>query len=181
MRPPALALLGIACSAALGAACKCEGKGRRATRDAASAPTPRDAAPRPVVPDKIEGWLTLDGKPLEILRCRPGHEGTVYIDLVTAAGALRFVGGETERMFWNADPDANRRGAPLDCSIPHRSWGGGQRADGTAYFRGELALECQGPPGALRGKVALDCGNIDSYERGLLDERRREKREELDR
>jgi hypothetical protein len=169
MRPPALALLGLACGAALSPACKDK--------------APGGAAPRPVAPDQIEGTLTLDGKPLEIAMCRPGREGTLYVDLVTGVGALRFVGGEAERMYWNPRAEANERGAPIACSIPHRSWGGGTRVeDGTSYFRGELAFTCAGGAGAvgaLAGKVSLDCGNISPLERKLLDESRRRKREEL--
>lgn len=178
-RPPALALLGAACVAAVAPACK----GDRAD-EPVPAPGPGSgsaiapAAPRPVVPDKIEGTLSLDGKPLAIARCRPGHEDTVYVDLVTAAGALRFVSGETERMFWSPRPDANERGAPIECSIPLRSWGGAQRPeDGTTYFRGELAFSCRMPAGPLTGKVSLECGNISPLERSLLDDGRRRRRE----
>ena len=175
MRPPALALLGFACSAALLAACS----GKQADEEKPPPPMRVDAAPRLIVPDKIEGTLALDGRPLEILRCRPGHEGTVYVDLVTAAGALRFVSGETERMFWNPRPEANERGAPIECSIPHRSWGGTRRPeDGTTYFRGELAFSCRGVPGAIEGKVSLECGNISPFERALLDDGRRRRRAE---
>ena len=181
MRLPALALLGFACSALLGSACS----GKKADEEepppmrgnAAPSPMRGDASPRPIVPDKIEGTLALDGRPLEILRCRPGHEGTVYVDLVTAAGALRFVSGETERMFWNPRPEANERGTPIACSIPHRSWGGTRRPeDGTTYFRGELAFSCRGSAGAIEGKVSLECGNISPFERALLDDGRRRRR-----
>jgi len=175
MRPPARALLEIAGCVALAAACS----GKK--DDDAPPPAPGSGevvAPRPVVPDRIEGTLTRDGQPLEIVRCRPGHAGTVYVDLVTAAGALRFVSGDADHMYWNPRPEANERGASLDCSIPHRSWGGARRdEDGTAYFRGELAFECQGAAGAFRGKVSLDCGNISPLERALLDDGRRRRRE----
>jgi hypothetical protein len=171
-RPPARALLGIACGAAIAAACS----DRKA--DEAKPPPSGDAAPRPVVPDRIEGTLSRDGKPLELVRCRPGHEGTVYVDLVTAAGALRFVGGEAEHMYWNPRPEANERGTPIDCSIPYRSWGGARRdEDGTAYFRGELAFSCRGAAGAFTGRVSLECGNISPLERSLLDDGRRRRRE----
>jgi len=184
MRPPAPAPRGIALgvavvvASALSPACK----GRRRHHDPGPGPAlaPGHAGARPAVPDKIEGTLTLDGKPLEIVRCRPGHEETVHVDMVTAAGALRFVGGEAARMFWNPRPDANGRGQAISCEIPHRSWGGGTRADGGAYFRGELAFSCEGPP-AITGKVSLDCGNISPIEREGLDEQRRRKREELER
>ena len=172
MRPQALALLAIACAVA------CEGK----KSDEAKPAKPADAAPRPVVPDKIEGTLTLDGKPLEIVKCRPGHEDTVYVDLVTSAGVLRFVSGQASRMYWNPGPDRSERGAPIECSIPHRSWGGARRPeDGTAYFRGELAFTCDGPAGELVGKVSLECGNISPFERSLLDDGRRRRREAQDR
>jgi hypothetical protein len=178
MRPPALALLGIACSAALSPGCK----GDRADEARPPPLPPADAgsaAPRPAVPDKIDGTLMLDGKPLEIVRCRPGRDTAIYVDLVTASGALRFVGGEATRMYWNPKPDATERGAAIECEIPHRSWGGGTRKDGATYFRGELAFSCRGPAGALEGKVSVDCGNISPLERKLLDDGRRRKREEL--
>ncbi len=175
-----LALLGLA--AVIACKGKQAGEARPTPADAArAAVAPADAAPRPAVPDKIEGTLTLGGKPLEVTRCRPGRDGSLYLDLVTAAGALRFVGGEATRMYWNPRPDAAERGAAIECSIPHRSWGGGTRADGSSYFRGELAFSCRGPAGAFEGKLSADCGNISPLERNLLDESRRRKREELDR
>jgi hypothetical protein len=179
MRPPApagLVLLGLA--SALGCKGKPAGEGKPAPPDAARAAAAA-AAPAPPVPDKIEGTLTLDGKPLEVTRCRPGRDGTIFLDLVTAAGALRFVGGEGTKMYWNPRPDSAERGAAIECSIPHRSWGGGTRADGTSYFRGELAFSCRGSAGAFEGKLSADCGNITPMERSLLDESRRKKRDEL--
>ena len=176
MRPPALALLAIACAVA----CKGQRSDEAAPAPADAAPRVADAAPRVAVPDKLEGTLTLDGKPLELVKCRPGREGSIYVDLVTAAGALRFVGGEATQMYWNPRPDSRERGAPIECSIPHRSWGGGTRGDGTTYIRGELAFSCRGAAGALDGKVSVDCGNISPLERRLLDESRERKREELD-
>jgi hypothetical protein len=184
MRPPAPR--GIACRAALGLAAvaafalalapACKDRQDRGA-GAASGSAAADPAQRPPVPDRIEGTLTLDGQPLAIARCRPGHEDTVYVDMVTAAGALRFVSGQSEQMYWNPRPDANVRGEPIPCSIPHRSWGGARRDDGTAYFRGELAFSCRGAPGALVGKLSLECGNISPLERALLDDGRRRRRE----
>jgi len=177
----ALLALALACSAALVVGCDDKKPGR--SGPPAGSAAPGSAAPRSPVPDRIEGAITRDGAPLAITACRPGLEGlNVYVDLVTAAGALRFANSEAERMFWNPRPDANERGAPIDCEIPHRSWGGGQRADGSVYFRGELAFECRGAagaPGLLLGKVSLDCGNISALEHRLLDDRRREAREQL--
>ena len=183
MRPPALALLGLACSLALVPAC-----GRRKTRRGEPlTATPGDAAAgdaaaarRAPVPDRIEGTLTQDGEPLAITACRPGRDPQLYVDLVTAAGALRFVSGEDARLFWNPRPDEDKRGEAIACSIPHRSWGGGTRKDGAAYFRGELAFSCRDAPGAFEGKISLDCGDISSIEREGLDEQRRRKREEID-
>lgn len=166
MRPPGLALLALLGLLGPAGILGCKGK------------------PAPPVPDKIEGTLTLDGKPLEVVKCRPGRDGTIYLDLVTAAGALRFVGGEAAQMYWNPRPDANERGAAVACSIPHRSWGGGTRDGGATYFRGELAFACRGAPGApgaIEGKVSIDCGDISPLERQLLDESRRRKRDELER
>jgi hypothetical protein len=168
MRPPALALLAIAGIAA------CKDK-----RGGEAKPAPGLADAGPPAPDKLEGTLTLDGKPLELVKCRPGREGSIYVDLVTAAGALRFVGGEATQMYWSPGPDGSARGVQIACSIPHRSWGGGTRADGSTYFRGELAFSCRGAAGALDGKVSVDCGNISPLERRLLDETRDRKREEL--
>ncbi|HSK00491.1 MAG TPA: hypothetical protein VK932_04590 [Kofleriaceae bacterium] len=179
MRPRGLALLGLlALLGALGCKGKPAGEGKPAPADAARAAA-ADAAPAPAVPDRIEGTLTLDGEPLDVVKCRPGREGTIYLDLVTAAGALRFVGGEATKMYWNPRPDSAERGAAIECTIPHRSWGGGTRADGTSYFRGELAFSCRGAAGAFEGKLSADCGDISPGERRLLDESRRKKREEL--
>ncbi len=179
MRPRALlllALLGLA--GPLGCKGKPAGEGKPPPADAARAAA-ADVERAAAVPDRIEGTLTLDGKPLEVTRCRPGRDGTIYLDLVTAAGALRFVGGEATKMYWNPRPDSAARGAAIECTIPHRSWGGGTRADGTSYFRGELAFSCRGAAGAFEGKLSADCGNIRPAERSLLDESRRKKREEL--
>jgi hypothetical protein len=182
MRLPALALLGLACSVALAPACGRK-KTRRGERSAPGDAMPGDAgaARRAPVPDRIEGTLTLDDAPLAIAACRPGRDPALYVDLVTAVGALRFVSGEAERMFWNPRPAANTRGEAIACSIPHRSWGGGNRADGAAYFRGELAFSCRGAPGALEGKVSLDCGDIRPDERAGLDDQRHRLRDEQDR
>jgi hypothetical protein len=184
MRPRGLALLGLLGPAGLVGALGCKGKpageGKPAPADAArAAATDAAPAPTPTVPDKIEGTLTLDGEPLDVVKCRPGRDGTIYLDLVTAAGALRFVGGEATKMYWNPRPDSAEPGAAIECTIPHRSWGGGTRADGTSYFRGELAFSCRGTAGAFEGKLSADCGNISPGERSLLDESRRKKREEL--
>jgi hypothetical protein len=185
MRTPARALLALLAIAGI-AACKDK---RSDEAKPVPVPVPADAG-RPAEPDKLEGTLTLDGKPLELVKCRPGREGSIYVDLVTAAGALRFVGGEAAQMYWRPGPDGSARGAPpergipergipIECSIPHRSWGGGTRADGSTYFRGELAFSCRGAAGVLDGKVSVDCGNISPLERRLLDESRDRKREEL--
>lgn len=185
MRLPALALLGLACSVALAPAC--DRKKRRPGEPLASGdPTSGDAAAarRPPVPDRIDGTLTLGGQPLAITACRPGRDPQLYVDLVTASGALRFVSGESERLFWNPRPAAGTRGEPIACAIPHRSWGGGTRKDGAAYFRGELAFSCRAVPGVLdgvlEGKVSLDCGDISPLEREGLDAQRRRKRDELE-
>jgi hypothetical protein len=152
MRGLALVLLLVAC--------------RGEKQDAPDRAGPGDAAPRPVVPDAITGKLALDGKPLAITACGPGRDGSIFVDLVTAAGTLRWVAYEDHRMFWN--------GAPLDCGQVGRSWGGGTRPDGTTYFRGRLIFSCKGAVGTLDGDVTLDCGNIDSFERKKLDENRQQ-------
>jgi hypothetical protein len=145
-------------------------------------PPPEGAAARRAVPDQISGTLTFDGRPLAIKSCRPGQAGgLVHVDLVTASGALRFVAYDASQMFWNSQPESTERGAPLPCTELRRSWGGGPRPDGTAYFRGRLVFSCRGAAGAVAGDVTVDCGNISPLERQLLDQNRQQKLDELER
>lgn len=147
------------------------------------APPPADAAalvaPRPEVPDQIEGALTLDKKPLAIAACRPGREASIYVDLVTAVGALRFLAYESKQMYWNPRPESLERGTAVPCTDLRRSWGGGTRPDGSTYFRGHLIFTCRGAAGTLVGDVTVDCGDITPLERRLLDESRQKKLDEL--
>ncbi len=119
------------------------------------APSPGSAA-APAV--KIEGTLTIGGAPAPITACRPGHGVTTFVELVTAAGTLRF---ENKQLAWN--------GEVLACTKLDRSWGGGTRPDGTAYWRGTLRFECDRAP----GDVTVDCGGITPTERAQLDANRK--------
>jgi hypothetical protein len=124
-------------------------------------------APRPVVPDQIRGTLALDGAPLAITACKPGRDTAIHVDLVTARGTLRWIAYEEHKVLWN--------GAPVACARLTRTWGGGTRpTDRTTYVRAQLGFEC----GPLRGELELECGNIDPFERKLLDESRQKHLEE---
>ena len=172
MRPGALALLvaGGACGA-LGAC-----RGKPAADDAGPAAGSASAAPRPAVPDQLSGTLTLDGKPLAMVKCRPGRDTSIYVDLVTSAGVLRYVPYDPQ-LFWNPRSDSTERGAAMPCRL-RRSWGGATRPDGTTYFRGQLIFSCKSEAGTLAGDVTLDCGNISPIERKLLDAGRQQKLDE---
>ena len=116
---------------------------------------------------EVTGSLSLDGKPLAIVSCRAGRGVTTYVELLTAEGKLRF---EDKQLFWSKqDPG---RGDKLECEKLDRSWGGGMRKDGTAYFRGHLIFACKGPVGAITGDVTMDCGGITAEERASLDKNR---------
>ena len=116
----------------------------------------------------FDGTLFLSDKPLVISKCHAGHTTTTFVEVVTDAGKLRF---EDRQLFWSAD--VVQKGDRLDCSRLERSWGGGQRADGTAYFRGHLIFACQAPV-AIRGDITLDCGAITAQERSELDKNRQQ-------
>jgi hypothetical protein len=125
--------------------------------------------------DVVKGSITVDGSPVTLGACKPGHSTRPFVELVTSKGKLRF---ENQILYWNANPDAITRGAELACTKLDRSWGGGVRmpGDGTSYWRGKLWFTC----GAVAGELELDCGNITAEERrqldgkreGLLDEQR---------
>lgn len=97
----------------------------------------------------VTGTLTVDGAPAQLARCRPGHAVFVFVEVDTTLGTLRFGDG---KLAW--------QGSELTCQKLDRSWGGGVRRDGTAYFRGTLAFRC----GKLAGDLALDCGQISPQE-----------------
>jgi hypothetical protein len=170
----------VAAGAGAGAA-GCRGKpatdDEPATASGSGSGSGSTAVPRPPVPDQISGTLTLDGKPLAISKCRPGRDVSIYVDLVTAAGVLRFVPYVPE-MRWNPRPESAEPGVAVACRL-QRSWGGGSRPDRTTYFRGQLIFSCKTATGTLDGDVTLDCGNISPLERKLLDEGRQQKLEEL--
>jgi hypothetical protein len=135
------------------------------------APRPQGSgSAAPAVPDKIEGSLIVDGKTVAITACRPGRATTTFVELLTAEGVLRF---EDRQLFWQRDPNAVSRGEVLTCSKLDRSWGGGTRPDGNAYFRGLLRFDCTGAR-AISGDVTVDCGNITPTERAQLDENRKQ-------
>ncbi|MDX2087991.1 MAG: hypothetical protein SFX73_09080 [Kofleriaceae bacterium] len=140
----------------------------KSERDQPAPPRQGSGSAAPAVPDKIEGTLSVDGKPVAITGCRPGRATTTFVELLTAEGVLRF---EDRQLFWQVDPKAVSRGEVLSCTKLDRSWGGGTRTDGSAYFRGLLRFECTGVR-AISGDVTVDCGNITPTERGQLDANR---------
>ena len=127
------------------------------------------SAKKPPKPE-VQGSLSLDGKPLTVSSCRAGRGVTTYVEILTAQGKLRF---EDKQLFW-ATTAEHGRGDKLDCPKLDRSWGGGMRTDGTAYFRGHLIFACRGPAGAVAGDLMIDCGRITAEERASLDKNRTE-------
>jgi len=126
---------------------------------------------------EVTGTFTVKGEPVTITKCRPdrGIDG-VYVVFETKQGALRF---EKRQLYWSSDdPEGFMRGATLDCTKLDRSWGGGTRSDGTAYFRGTLDFDCHDGPNAYVGNLTADCGNITAEERASLDKQRAGLREE---
>jgi hypothetical protein len=113
----------------------------------------------------LRGELTVDGAPVALRACRPRHAVHTFVEVVSAAGTLRF---EDQKAYWNPVPDAVTRGAELACTRLDRSWGGGVRPDGSAYWRGTLDFVC----GRVTAKLTLDCGGITPTERAALDDRR---------
>lgn len=104
--------------------------------------------PSPATRD-VTGTLSFDGAPAQLVRCRPGHAVNVFVEVDTSVGTLRFGDGA---LSW--------RGGEQTCQKLDRSWGGGVRRDGTAYFRGTLSFRC----GTLAGDLTLDCGQISPQE-----------------
>jgi hypothetical protein len=125
-----------------------------------SEPVPANEAPGATdVATGVSGTLTVDGKPARLTACRPGHAVHVFVEVDTTLGTLRF--GEA-RLSW--------QGSEQTCQKLDRSWGGGVRRDGSAYFRGTLAFRC----GPLAGDLALDCGRITPAEAAELARNRAE-------
>ena len=109
----------------------------------------------------ITGLLSIDGETATPTACRPGYGAAgTYIQIDTTRGSIRF---EDKKLSWN--------GSAVTCSKLDRSWGGGHRADGTAYWRGMLDLDCDH---GIRGRLDIDCGNITAEERASLDANRKD-------
>jgi hypothetical protein len=115
----------------------------------------------------VQGTLAIAGKPTDVTTCRAGRGVTTYVELVTGQGKLRF---ENQKLYWSQTDFG--RGDELTCDKLDRSWGGGTRKDGTAYFRGHLIFVCKGPPGTVTGDLTVDCGRITPEERAQLDQSR---------
>lgn len=113
---------------------------------------------KPAASAEVQGTLSIEGKPVAVTACRAGRGVTTYVELATGSGTLRF---EDQKLFWSGDA--------LVCEKLDRSWGGGMRKDGTAYFRGHLIFVCKGAPGAITGDLTIDCGKITPEERAQLD------------
>ncbi len=111
------------------------------------------SAPPPTTTE-VTGTITVSGEVARIERCRPGHAVHVFVEVDTSAGTLRFGEG---KLYWN--------GSELACTKLDRRWGGGVRADSSAYFRGTLAFDCP----HVTGTLSLDCGHITPEERAELD------------
>jgi hypothetical protein len=101
----------------------------------------------------VTGTLTVDGKLARLTACRPGRAAHVFVEVDTALGTLRF-----------GDAKLSWQGSEQTCQKLDRSWGGGVRRDGSAYFRGTLAFRC----GMLEGDLVLDCGQITPAEAAEL-------------
>ncbi|HEU4735188.1 MAG TPA: hypothetical protein VFT22_45165 [Kofleriaceae bacterium] len=113
-----------------------------------------EPAPAPREPEtEVTGTLAVDGVPAQLVRCRPGHAVHVFVEVDTSLGTLRFGEG---KLSW--------QGRERSCRQLDRSWGGGVRRDGSAYFRGTLAFRCD----TLAGDLTLDCGHVTPAEAGEL-------------
>jgi hypothetical protein len=122
---------------------------------------------RHAAPKDVQGTLSIEGKAVDVTACRAGRGVTTYVELVTGLGKLRF---EDQKLYWSEQDFG--KGDELACEKLDRSWGGGMRKDGTAYFRGHLIFACKGAPGAITGDVTVDCGRITPEERAQLDQGR---------
>lgn len=121
---------------------------------------------------EVTGTLSIGGESAVVSKCRPDHGVSTYVVMETAKGAVRF---EDKRLYWNPDdPEGFTGGHPLDCTKLDRSWGGGVRPDGSAYWRGTLAFDCAYQATKVTGDLELDCGNITPEERAQLDQHRKD-------
>ena len=130
----------------------------------------RDTAPAVDEAPEVSGTLTVGDRPTKLTECHPtaGPDGVAVVLTTDTGGRLRFRRGELA--FQLRDP----RWEVLPCDKLERSWGGGARADGSAYFRGTLDFACRWGNLAMAGKLALDCGHITAAERASLDKNRLE-------
>ena len=119
----------------------------------------------------MTGTLSIDGVPLAMTACTSGHDKTVFVEVATARGTLHF---QNRSLMWNGETMACDA-LPTNKAI----WGGGTRADGTAYFRGELKFTCKTRSGTVDGDLDLECGHITPAERAQLDANRSKKQDEL--
>lgn len=148
---------------ALVVATGCLGRDTDSDKHAAPATSPGAVvAATPHATRDVTGTLTIDGRPQVVTACRAGSGFGTYVELMTASGKLRF---EAKTMYWEPRADSVLRGDPLPCRKLDRSWGGGKRGDGTAYFRGKLIFDC----GAIAGDLDVSCGNITPAEHAELD------------
>jgi hypothetical protein len=91
------------------------------------------------------------------------------VQITTETGAhLRFRKGELAIQFQSPAWEV------LACDKLERSWGGGARADGSAYWRGTLAFRCTWITTTILADLTLDCGKITPEERRSLDKNRAE-------
>ena len=112
---------------------------------------------------EVRGTIVVGGTTVAITRCNPQHDIHTYLELETAKGVLRF---KESKLYW--------QDKELGCSRLDRSWGGGVRPDGAAYWRGTLDFDC----GEVTGKIDADCGRITAEERASLDANRQQLRVE---
>jgi hypothetical protein len=121
--------------------------------------------------DVFTGEITVGADKPALIACKPGKTARVFVEVVTSKGKLRF---EDMALYWNASADSPMRGDRLECAKLDRSWGGGNRMDGTSYWRGTLAFACMHGEVSISGNLDLDCGMITAEERVQLDKNRTE-------
>jgi hypothetical protein len=129
---------------------------------------------RPSPSDKLFGNLMIGNDNAALKACRPGHRERVFVEVDTSLGKLRF---DEMQLYYNPSATADR-GDALDCKRLDRSWGGGIRSDGTAYWRGTLDFTCMRGGTPIVGKLDLDCGAITIEERAQLDQNRNDMKRE---